>query len=152
MPFPQSERALRRLVADLARAPAEDIEAVLADLEPVHRARVQALIVDYLGGSPKPTAQPAALRGRDYSKVAGLSPWLAERLGAAEPARRSGLLHRKAAAEAPSAAFAMTPAAQQALRQCAAAVPMRETRRGLFARFRKRTTAPADLVFRRTAP
>jgi hypothetical protein len=139
------------LVADLARAPAEDIEAVLADLEPAHRARVQALIVDYLGGTPKP-ARPVTTPRRNYAKVAGLSPWLVERLDGGEPAGRLGGLRRKTSGQPQGGAFAMTPTALDALRRCAAAVPMQESQRGLFAGFGKRSSRRDDpfLFARRT--
>lgn len=78
MPPRPSDRALRKLVADLADRPKADIRAVLADLGPAERGRVERLMAEFRGepvGSSS-RATPAAA----VANVEGLSPWLAARL------------------------------------------------------------------------
>jgi hypothetical protein len=83
MPPARSDRALRRLVAELARAHPDDVAAVLAELEPTPRERVQALIGAYLGQAPPEqvveTLEPQAAEAADALGL-GLSPWLARRV------------------------------------------------------------------------
>jgi hypothetical protein len=86
-----SDRALKRLVGELAACSDEDVEAVLGKLARPERARARALLAGHAGvtldGAPAAT---------------GLSPWLAERLDG----------------EA-AAALGLTAAARDALRSAA---------------------------------
>jgi len=103
MPPRQSERTLRRLIADLAERPRADVRAVLADLAPEQRARAEKLLADFRGTATPPTrAEPAASIDTE-----GLSPWLAARL-------------RTATGDPAAVDFAMTPMAMESLRQAAA--------------------------------
>jgi len=143
-----SDRALRKLAARLGAVRGEDAEAVLAALEPAQRRRVAALIAgEPAAKAPPPAPAKAPAQARDLS---GLSPWLAVRVAAAlGPAVEKDQRSRPA----PSAvwrrgtAFSMTPAALDALRLAAEALPAvepaprRPTRR-LLARLR-RTPAQA---------
>lgn len=90
------DRPLRRLVADLAARPADDVEAVLAALAPPVRRRTEALIAEARGRPVDPAPEGTAHEG--------LSPWLAARVrgdgpdqGALTPQARAAL--RNAAAE-----------------------------------------------------
>lgn len=105
MPADTSDRALRRLVVQLAKAGRADIDAVLDKLEPGQRREARALLDAYLHPStPSVRSLPAPV-----DHIEGLSPWLAERL----EGQRAGTLHAK-----PD----MTPAASAALRECAVAL------------------------------
>ncbi|MDB5438799.1 MAG: hypothetical protein JWM33_1226 [Caulobacteraceae bacterium] len=74
------ERALRRMVSELASCRPEDIEMILDGLALPQRARVAALLTECINGglpgSPVPKPQP---KDR-LSNLAGLSPWLTVRL------------------------------------------------------------------------
>ncbi|MDR3508517.1 MAG: hypothetical protein P4L64_11515 [Caulobacteraceae bacterium] len=76
MPAPQSERALRRLVAELAGLEPQDVEGVLAELDPVPRRAVHNLLQAYLG---VPATAPSNAAS-DTPDLEGLSPWLRERV------------------------------------------------------------------------
>ncbi len=105
MAQPKSERALRRLVADLARASNDDVEAVLDALSEDHRRTVQGLLDAYLGRrgpSPERQQQPVA----DEVETDGHSPAIAARLRS-----RAG------------GDWRMTDAAYAALRKCARQLP-----------------------------
>ena len=131
------DRALRRLVADLAAANEEDIEAILSELGP-HRRRIESLLAEYWGKAtvdetpePAPEAGAAAL-----SELEGISLWLSARLvppgetgdenppANAKDSRRQDRLRR----------FRMTPLALEGLRRSAAELlppaPAPEPRRG----------------------
>ena len=73
------DRALRRLVAELASEREEDVEAVLALLDPWQCAAVQALLDDYSGAPAPPAADQPDWR------IEGLSPWLLRRLEGEPP-------------------------------------------------------------------
>jgi len=109
MPRP-SDRALRKLVADLAERPTADVKAVLAELGSTERERVEQLFAEFSGaGAALETAGPAV-------NTEGLSPWLAVRLRGAS----GGSLKE----------VAMTPRALAALQAAAggaAARPMAPT-------------------------
>ncbi|TMJ11832.1 MAG: hypothetical protein E6G94_15010 [Alphaproteobacteria bacterium] len=97
-----SDRALKRLVGELAACSDEDVEAVLGQLGQPERARARALLARHagvtLGGAPAAT---------------GLSSWLAERLDGDA-----------------ATALGMTAAAREALRAAATetgAVPERRS-------------------------
>lgn len=80
------ERALRRLVADLSQAQAEDVAAVLAQLDPSQRHKVEALLAAYRGGATVTPIQtvahaPAGPEPETPEIFEGVSPWLAARLG-----------------------------------------------------------------------
>ena len=118
MPLPSNDRALRRLVADLALAPREDIDAVLDELEPRHRQAVQSLVAELLGSDADAVAREdegAAAAARRL----GLSPWLASLVtdGVAQP-ERSG--HAMPGVGRSLADFTPTPTALAALRACVA--------------------------------
>lgn len=88
MPSPASDRNLRRVVAKLAAADPEDVDLVLEALDDDQRREVRQLLDAYGAGplaltstasapqaiAPSPEAAP------DLSHLAGLSPWLAERM------------------------------------------------------------------------
>ena len=127
MPSRRSELMLRRLVAELAEATADDVEAILDQLEPGHRTRAEALLASCLGTG----ADDERGHGRSIAAVArdsGASGWLVERLGAVRragaPAAELGRLADYASGlrDAPQADFTMTPAAVEALRACANSV------------------------------
>ncbi|WP_133244755.1 hypothetical protein [Caulobacter radicis] len=98
MPAPVSDRALRKLVAELAQAAPEDVLGVLDQLPPAHRDEVSALLAAY-DGAPVQAVRPQIV---EPAASAGLSPWLAAR------ARSVG----------GDLAFSMTPTATAALREC----------------------------------
>jgi hypothetical protein len=99
---PSRDRALRRLVSELAAASPDDVEAVLDRLESRHRETVRSLVAELVGA-----VAPAAAPAHDAEALAaarrlGLSPWLVARLSGA--------------AAAPDAHADVTPAARAALR------------------------------------
>jgi hypothetical protein len=103
MSVPSRDRSLRRLVAELATASSDDVEAVLDRLGPRHRETVQSLVAEMVG-IDAPTARPSD----DAAALAsahrlGLSPWLVARLNGEGSAQG-----------APN--VAVTPAARAALR------------------------------------
>lgn len=118
---PPSDRKLRRLVADLAGATPEDIQAVLSGLEESQRERVEGLLAEFAGDEPPRPVRAAAPRGparRDGPSLDGLSPWLLDRLA------RAGLTAADAAESlriwtAHDLGFGMTPTATDALRKAA---------------------------------
>ena len=102
MRLPSSERSLRRLVAQLAAAAPDDIEAVLAELDDDQRARIHELLKSYEGQG----ASPASPRPSTTTlSTEGLSGWLALRVRDLGSASHGGL----------------TAAAAQALREVAGA-------------------------------
>lgn len=117
----RSERALRRLVAELAMTTPEDIEAVLAGLDERQRGTVEALLAAYRGEPVESAPQP--ING-EAIRIEGVSPWLALRLetrtqsGGARP----GSLTEMSTAEMREAgmAFTITPTTFEALRSAAA--------------------------------
>lgn len=102
MPAPAPDRALRKLVAELAQATPEDVLGVLDQLPPTHRDEVSALLAAY-DGAPVQAVRPQMV---EPAVSAALSPWLAAR------ARSAG----------GDLAFSMTPAATAALRECVPAI------------------------------
>jgi hypothetical protein len=78
MPPSSPDRALRRLIARLAEASAEDREAVLADLSPGEQEEVAQLLASYRGLDIGPTARPPAPTAAWTH--AGFSPTLIARL------------------------------------------------------------------------
>jgi hypothetical protein len=70
------DRALRRLVAELSVRDESDVQAILAELEPDQRRRVENLLALCRGDEPigeRPKAEPPSVSTR-------FSPWLALRL------------------------------------------------------------------------
>jgi len=102
MPPRPSDQALKRFIAELAEATDDDIEAVLAQLEPQQRSRARALLDGYQGGILAEPVSNARVEGGRQD----LSPWLLERLQEKGSAR--------------SSSFRMTPAATAALRAAVA--------------------------------
>ena len=96
------DRALRRLVADIATASDDDILLILESLGPRDRARVEVLLAE-LGGDVE---APSSLLERADLKIwsEGLSPALLERL-VGKPAAPAG--------------WSMTPHAMSILQACA---------------------------------
>lgn len=76
MPPTGSDKALRRLVAELAETTSEDMAAVLGMLNPRQAATVRSLLAAYGGVTDvfEVEAEPAAIN------TAGLSAWLAARV------------------------------------------------------------------------
>lgn len=133
MPPRPSDRALRKLVADLADRPKADILAVLGDLGSAERGRVERLMAEFRGepvGSTARAARPVAV-----ANVEGLSPWLAERL-------------RTAADGVLTTDFVMTARAVDALKVAAASVSI--DRRPTIAALGEQRLGPAlfDVVAR----
>lgn len=120
MPRPSAERALRRLVASLATAEPEYIDAVLDQLTPTQRARTQTLLQNYLDGTRAHPTLPSDARGPELASTPGLSPWLAMRLGEdPRPERFSlGRPRSSGVSQIGRTDFSMTPAAVEALRSC----------------------------------
>lgn len=106
MPGLAASPSLRRVVANLAAVPSEDLELILADLSADQRSRVESLLEAYRTGAPEP--ERAAISRRRFSDL-GLSPWIVERL---EFPRDPSVL------SAPT--FVATPRAVEALQACAA--------------------------------
>lgn len=125
MPLPPSDRALRRLVAEVAGAAPEDLQAILDELEPAQRERVLQLLRGYAGApdAGAMTAGSATLR----RVVDGASPWLAARLEAAGAPARTAPRRPGGPGSPPLTTavvdFAMTPHALEALRRAATALP-----------------------------
>ncbi len=99
----RQEKSLRRLVAGLAHARPEDVDAVLDELSPDHRRVVGELLEAYRG-APHLASRPAAPTG-DTIDLDGFSPAVAERLRPSDGAQPQ--------------AWRMTGAAAGALRTCA---------------------------------
>lgn len=97
MRSPAVDRALRRLVAEIAHVRPDDLHSILDSLDAGQRRTVEGLLERYRGET---IAEPAPLPGA----LAGLSPWLSSRLEAANGA---------------GAGHAMTPIALEALRSAA---------------------------------
>lgn len=97
MPPPAPDHALRRIVADLAVLHADDVAAVLSELDPAERRTVEGLLRDYAAYFD-PAQKPEDRIGYDASQ---LSPWLVQRLQAEGQAD-----------------FEMTAQARQALHDC----------------------------------
>lgn len=109
MPHPPADRALRKLVAELAAQRPDDVEAILAELSGPQRDRVKALLADYLGTAPaSASAATPATPGPDA--IEGLSDWLAVRIRAAA-SHGDGL----ASPQFGTPGFAMTDAGRAAL-------------------------------------
>jgi hypothetical protein len=120
MPPRPPERALRRLVAELAALRPADREAVLSELEEAPRTTLQALLDAYREfeqGSPSPRGP----KTRTIVNLSGLSPWLAMRLDAAvstDPTLVASAAEREGW---PLPAFEMTQFARRALAAAAVA-------------------------------
>lgn len=100
MPHPAPDHALRRIVADLAVLHADDVAAVLGELDAAQRQTVEGLLRDYAAYfDPAQTQKPEDRIGYDASQ---LSPWLVQRL------QTEG-----------QPDFEMTAQARQALHDCA---------------------------------
>jgi hypothetical protein len=76
MPPSSSEKALRRMVADLTALHPADISAVLGELDPGHRGVVEELLRDYTGFAEN-IADDFATKGYETSH---LSPWLRQKI------------------------------------------------------------------------
>mgnify|MGYP001599810824 CR=1 FL=1 len=72
MPLPGSDRALRRMAADLASMHEEDAAAILSELNAGEREAIESLLREFDG---EPEAAPPPAQECDYMQ---LSPWLAE--------------------------------------------------------------------------
>lgn len=118
---PPSDRALRRLVADLAVSRPQDVTAILGELNASQREIVIGLIEEFHGsGAPLLLAQTPPPQ-----RVAGLSSWLQSRLDgdmAAAPgfAFADGYVWDTNQAGDLDGAFTMTPMALEGLRTSAA--------------------------------
>ncbi|MFI4973095.1 MAG: hypothetical protein ACHP84_00990 [Caulobacterales bacterium] len=111
---------MRRLVAELATARPDDVDAVLGALETAQRRRVEGLLAEYVGEVAAGGATATAIAD-PRPQIAGLSPWLAARLRDPPRSRRSPRTQPLSAWGAPrEAGFVITLAAQAALRDCAA--------------------------------
>ncbi len=112
--------ALRKLVAELADASAEDVEAILQELSAPRRDQVRALFDEMRGQTlappikaPQPDPAPSGAAVRlGAARMRGLSPWLAARLD-----RAGG---RESASKPPAGGdFTMTKPALAALQASA---------------------------------
>ena len=108
MPADGSDRALRRLVAQLAKAGPADIDAVFDMLDPSERLQARALLDAYLQPQPSPDPPVRSLSPPPH-RIDGLSPWLEARLEQRSPT-------------SPPAEAGMTPAAAAALHESARAL------------------------------
>jgi len=123
MPVPAPDRALRRLVARLAEAAPEDVEAILDGLDENHRGRARTLLRDYLGAPPAP--EGGGQSAPAVAELPGLSPWLSARL-----AQSAGAIAAPAGSVAPAelgpgpgpTSFTMTRQGLAALQTAAAAL------------------------------
>jgi len=104
MPAIASEKALRKLVIELAEATPEDIVAVLAMLDPRARATVQGLLAAYTDVPDVFNLEVIPV----MASTSGLSDWLTARIG------KSG---------ASGDGFQITPRTAEALRTIVAAMP-----------------------------
>ncbi len=111
-----TDQSLRRLVTKLARSSPDDVLGVLDRLAPAHRREVATLLktydgafVDHGAAQVAPVARAGAWR---------VSPWLADRLAAAD-AQNSGRTTGPAS-------FALTPMALATLLSCATDASVRE--------------------------
>ena len=106
MPPVHSEKALRKLVIELATATTEDIAAVLAMLEPRQAAMMRALLAAYtdVGDIFELEAAPQVAR------TSGLSDWLAARTLGQQPMD--------------GADYTITPKTAETLRALAASLPV----------------------------
>ena len=111
MPRRSSDRALRRAVTRLGRLHPDDVEAILAALDPADRARVDALVAGFAGRQP--VAEPPAEAEAEWV-YESVSPWLLARI---DP-------EAKGAGRAGREFVLMTEAGREALR--AAAAPFRK--------------------------
>ncbi|HZZ34905.1 MAG TPA: hypothetical protein VFE03_04210 [Caulobacteraceae bacterium] len=114
MPPRTPDRALRRIVAELATLEESDREAVLEDLDHGRRRAIRALLDEYAG-------EPAAAAMVDKARPSipeGLSPWLAIRIDAPTVERGGG--QGEHAGLEPAFEFEMSPTALKALRASAA--------------------------------
>ncbi len=93
----QPDRALRRLVADLAVLHPDDVSAVLQGLDPRERGTVEALLREYVAHFEQAPAKVSDIRA--HYDLSRLSPWLVDRIETAD--------------------FAVTAQARQALRDVA---------------------------------
>jgi len=127
MPRPGADRALRRLIAELALRPSDDVAAVLEKLAPAERQRAERLLAEFHGRTPS-AAAPAAPETAREVEVGLLSPWLRARLEAKDNGGAT-------------ADFKVTPRALQALRAAADSLdrrahavgrPARRSGSGLF--------------------
>lgn len=103
----REEKALRRLVANLSRTRAEDVDAVLEELAPDQRAVVRELLAacrgQPLAAPPQTGPTSPALDPQGFSRA------IAERLAPGGGDRSAG--------------WRMTEAAAEALRACARQIP-----------------------------
>lgn len=76
-------KALLALVADLAQLGDEDIQAILGELDPDARRRLDALMARYRQGDHAPTV--------DNAPITPLSGWLTDRLAVNDDARSTGM-------------------------------------------------------------
>ncbi|MEM8694733.1 MAG: hypothetical protein AAGE05_01775 [Pseudomonadota bacterium] len=113
MPADRTDRALRRMVARLADAPADDRRAILDALAADERTRIEALIEEYRGAPA--SSREADMEGNRETAHAldRYSPWLRARIlsedGAPEEGRERG--------------FRITPLAARTVRELVAAAP-----------------------------
>ena len=116
MPRRRSDRALRRAVSRLGRLHPDDVEAILGELDPGERTRIDALIAGF-AGRPLPVEAPPAAGAAEEEEPQwvseSVSPWLLARIDPDD--RRAG--------RSPPEFVLMTEAGSAALR--AAAEPVR---------------------------
>lgn len=117
MPPVSADRRLRRLVAKMAGASAEDVGTILDELEPAQRAVVTNLLAEYLAGESGSAPLPAR---PELPLISGLSPWLSARLASAD---------RSSSAGSEAERFTMTPGAAAGLREAAAILSARASKR-----------------------
>lgn len=122
MPLAASDRALRTMVAKLARARPADVEAVLAAMTDEHRSRVRRLLSEYLGAPQRPLigADPPTPNGTLQLGLGQVSPWLAARAARAQGSEtqnaRSERRRPASLDEAAALRFSLSTQAHEALR------------------------------------
>ena len=117
-----SDRALRRLVAEIAMAGPDDIRAILDDLEPAQRVRVERMLAG-LAGESEVRRTPVQTSIDRPALPDGLSPALMHRLG------RDATEHGHVIEGQASKSFAMTTLALTTLQSCAAVMASQQASR-----------------------
>ena len=114
----QADRALRRVVIDLAVLPENERVAILDMLEPSQRRRVMALLLEY-AGTPQEVEQSSSVQ----IDTTGLSPWLADRVRTGNAmTTQAGALLRQCASELLPGVSGKTPSKTGVLHRLGAVV------------------------------
>jgi hypothetical protein len=117
MPSPRPDKALRRLIAELATASPGDVQEILAGLDFKQRQIAGRLLIEYSGQSdPTPHESPAQEFPAPLLVIDGLSTWLGRRLVTTVAAKGTRPMLVGPAGEMN---LQMTSGAMETLRSCA---------------------------------